>query len=125
MLFVGVFWLLMTCVADLQILAHLWGAVWSVVCSMWTLNCVARNFFYGCLLPTLPLPSSALHILPHQDGASLATFKCSLNPWERQGSLPFQIQAASDVLFLSPVSISIFYILQREADTRLYIHKYP
>ena len=60
MLFVGFFWLLMTCVADLQILAHMWGAVWSVVCSMWTLNCVARNSFYSRLLPTLPLPSSAL-----------------------------------------------------------------
>lgn len=112
MLFVGFPWLLLICVAGLHVLAHLWAAERSAVCITWGLNGVAGSSLHSWLLPTL----SAVFC-----PALYAYLLASPNPWEMHGSLPFQIQAVSDVLFLSPTSISIFYLLQWEAG----INKHP
>lgn len=111
MLFVGLSWPLMICVGGLQVLPHLWDAVWFVVCSTWTLVWPEIHSTVGFLRPSLyhVLPCRVLRSLSHPIKMAQAWLTSSAQWTHGSGSLPFQMQASLAVFFSSHLYLRLLY----------------
>ena len=112
-----------------SMLPHVWAAEWSAVWITWGLNGVAGNSLLSWLLPTLCLPPSALHYMHihlHPIKTVQAWLPSSVHWAHGKCMAPCHSKLRLSLMFFSsPTSISIFYRLQWEAGTRLYVQQTP